>query len=144
MKKISNFVKLRTRLKAARNLGRIEGELKASGEFQKSLRKLSEQTKVAMIELEGAHESNLKLLTVKEKEFQDGCEGLKKEREKVRNILKNMDRLYSNGMQQVTNVETMLNDEKVNKFVRLDLAKSKIEDSFIFAKKEAEKAGVML
>jgi len=138
-RKHKNF---KARLKAARETGRIEGELKAADEYQKSLRKLAIETKVTIVQMEGAHEAQMKIIQRKEAEFAEGCESLAKERKKVKDALDNISFHAAEGVHHAKKVKTMYNDEKREKFGNLDYSEKEIEHHLRRATREAEKVGV--
>lgn len=134
--------KFRLKLKVAKDISYERGRKSAMREFKTSLKKLSEQTKSAIIELEGAHESNINMLMRKEKEFADLCDELKTKRDKIDESLKNIRHYEAESMVAKERLKSMFNSEKYNKFQALNKEVDNLEYNVIQAVKEAQKHGV--
>jgi len=133
---------LKERIKAARETGRIEGELKATKQYNKSLRKLAAKTGETIVTLEGAHEASLALSQRKEEEFTRKCGELDKKIEKVNNILRDVEHHETEGKHHVKKVRTIYNDEKREKFGNLNHSENEMDYHFNQVRKKASSIGI--
>lgn len=127
------------RLKAARELGKEEGIIEATKNFGKSIRKLGDQTQIALITLEGAHEKSIKLMQTKEEEFSRLCDDKSREIQRLRDLYEKVSHHEAEGTHHARKLNTMYTDEKREKFNNLNYSRGEMEYHYNMVKKELEK-----
>lgn len=116
-----------------------KGKIEASKEYNKKLDLISNEYQISLNQRDESLKMQLKINQKKETEYQKLCDDLIKDREKVQEILAKLQAYEASGMQSFKNLEAMYQDEKIQKWTKLNHNKNELKHVVTMAQREAAK-----